>query len=287
MKNLVIASAALVLTSSLAFAVTDEPVEKKILVEVIEGSGNTVVDLDDGNGNVRMVMVSEDGELHESTGGEHDIWVSAGGEAGDGEHKMIFISEDGNVKQIEGGPAVKWISSHGGGDFVFENGMGRHAVLGVQLVELTPELRTHYGVEEDAGVLVSKVVADSAAQYAGIEVGDILTSVDGNAVSSTFGVRHNLMDKEEGDVVLVDLYRNGRLMTVNADVEIRDTPRMIQRHLEITCEEGDCGRPHAITFHNECDGSEECEVLVTCGDEGCSCLVNDEAVECPDSMPHN
>src|SRR5262245_50302044 len=54
--------------------------------------------------------------------------------------------------------------------------------LGVGLTDLTPELRTHFGAPEDAGVMVSKVEPGSPADKAGIKVGDVLASIDGKEV---------------------------------------------------------------------------------------------------------
>ena len=47
-------------------------------------------------------------------------------------------------------------------------------VLGVGLTDLTPELREHFGVGGDAGVMISRVVEDSPAAKAGLRVGDII-----------------------------------------------------------------------------------------------------------------
>jgi hypothetical protein len=207
---------------------------------------------------------------------------------GDDNGEVLFVSDDGAVQRVQGGEGHHWVSATSDGNFVFEHGAIKHAVLGVQLVELTPELRSHFGVTENVGVLVSKVISESAAERAGIEVGDILTAVDGKTVSSVHAVRHNLMGREEGDIVLVDISRNGRVMTVNAAVEVVDSPMVMQRRIEILCDDDSgCSSPHAIAFHNECEETELCEVQVTCGDDGCSCIVNDEAVDCPDSMPHH
>ncbi|MBZ0111379.1 MAG: PDZ domain-containing protein [Thermoanaerobaculia bacterium] len=249
---------ALIMSSSVVMAGVDD--EKK--------SENVVIETVDDVGRVKVIQI--DG-------------------AGGGDQEMIFVSDDGQVQRVQGGEGHHWVSAMGDGNFVFEHGTGMHAVLGVQLVELTPELRSHFGVLEDAGVLVSKVIPESAAERAGIEVGDILTAVDGKAVSSAHAVRHNLMGREEGDIVLVDLNRNGRSMTVNAAVEVDDSPMVMQRKIEILCDDdgGGCSGPHAVAFQNECEGAEECEVQVTCGEDGCSCIVNDEAVDCPDSMPHH
>ena len=44
---------------------------------------------------------------------------------------------------------------------------GHRGYLGVQLVEMTPDLRTHFGAPADAGVFIGKVEKDSPAAKAG------------------------------------------------------------------------------------------------------------------------
>ena len=76
-------------------------------------------------------------------------------------------------------------------DFSFDNDdpvtvrVGRRGFIGVTLLEITPELRAHFGAPKDAGVLVSDVRADTPASKAGVEVGDVITSVDGKRVESS------------------------------------------------------------------------------------------------------
>lgn len=81
--------------------------------------------------------------------------------------------------------------------------------LGIQLMHLTPELRIHFGVSEEAGVMVAKVEADSPAEQAGIQVGDILTEVDGNRIDSPMKLSRYIRGKEEGDSVSLALWRDG------------------------------------------------------------------------------
>ena len=54
-------------------------------------------------------------------------------------------------------------------------GRSGHGYLGVQLMDITEELREFYGAPRDAGTLVSRVAEDSPAAAAGFEVGDVIT----------------------------------------------------------------------------------------------------------------
>jgi serine protease Do len=64
--------------------------------------------------------------------------------------------------------------------------------VGMQLVELTPELRLHYGAREDRGVLVLRVESNSPAAQAGVLVGDVLTEIDLQPVIAPAGLWSSL-----------------------------------------------------------------------------------------------
>ncbi len=95
-------------------------------------------------------------------------------------------------------------------------GKGR---LGVSLLEISPELRVHFGAPRDRGVLVNTVRADSPAARAGIAVGDVVTEVDGDAALGAPQVLSAMSDRKKGDTVAVVLVRAGRSMTVKARME--------------------------------------------------------------------
>ena len=57
--------------------------------------------------------------------------------------------------------------------------------LGVSLLELTPELRRHFGVADDLGVMISSVAEHSPAMEFGVKVGDIITAIDDKRIDST------------------------------------------------------------------------------------------------------
>lgn len=98
--------------------------------------------------------------------------------------------------------------------------------LGVGLLDLTPELRTYFGVPEDAGVLVSKVAPGSPAEKAGIKVGDILTGLDGKPAASSVDVRRRIRGADEGTQTNVEIWRKGKVQTVTATLEKHTRPEL-------------------------------------------------------------
>lgn len=98
----------------------------------------------------------------------------------------------------------------------------KRAWLGITLIDLTPELREHYGAPKDSGVLVSSVAPDSPAAKAGVRVGDIVLSTDGQASKSSRDIRRPLREKREGDSVRLELLRGKARQTVVAGVVERE-----------------------------------------------------------------
>ncbi|MFY9825421.1 MAG: PDZ domain-containing protein [Thermoanaerobaculia bacterium] len=111
---------------------------------------------------------------------------------------------------------------------VYESGgpMVSRGYLGVGLLDLTPELRTHFGVPEESGVMVAKVDPGSPAEKAGIKVGDILTLIDGKAMKSTWDVMGKIRTYDNNQQVPVEIWRNGKAQTVSAPIVTRERPEL-------------------------------------------------------------
>ena len=82
------------------------------------------------------------------------------------------------------------------------------------MLPLTEELRQHFGVPEDTGVLVCKVTEGSPAEAAGIQVGDILTGVDGKPIAQPHRLSREIRRKEEGETAEIELWRDGAMMSL-------------------------------------------------------------------------
>jgi membrane-associated protease RseP (regulator of RpoE activity) len=99
--------------------------------------------------------------------------------------------------------------------------VGRRGFIGVSLIEITPELRAHYGAPKDAGVLVSDVASDTPAAKAGLEVGDVITAVDGERVGWTGDVSRAIRGKKAGETVQLDVVRGRASRKLTVTVEER------------------------------------------------------------------
>lgn len=99
---------------------------------------------------------------------------------------------------------------------------GPRAVIGVRAVDITPELREQYGAPKDAGILVGSVEDGGPADKAGVKVGDVIVSVDGDDVDSSGDLRQALRDKKNGDSVRLDVVRGRKHQTLVANVNVRE-----------------------------------------------------------------
>ncbi|MBA2539680.1 MAG: PDZ domain-containing protein [Deltaproteobacteria bacterium] len=88
--------------------------------------------------------------------------------------------------------------------------------LGVTVLGITPELRTHLGASTDRGVLVARVEPRSPAALAGIAVGDVLLEVNGRKVHGAADVLAALSGIGEGHTVALRVVRDHKVLTLDA-----------------------------------------------------------------------
>ncbi len=125
-----------------------------------------------------------------------------------GDDEKVVVSIDDEDLDVHGrGPIIVRVGSRG--------------FIGVTLVEITPELSAHYGAPREAGVVVSGVEADTPAGRAGVQVGDVITSVDGKRVRWTGDVSRAVRDKKGGETVEVEIVRDRAPRKMSITVEER------------------------------------------------------------------
>ncbi|MDO9267870.1 MAG: DegQ family serine endoprotease [Methylobacter sp.] len=70
-------------------------------------------------------------------------------------------------------------------DQIKATGKAAHGWLGVQIQDVTRELAESFGMKKPQGALVSKVLPDSPAEKAGLQIGDIITEFNGQPIEAS------------------------------------------------------------------------------------------------------
>ncbi len=120
---------------------------------------------------------------------------------------------------------------------LIDTGQVEHAFLGISGTDLTPEIADVLNLDDNSGALVQTVVSGSPAEKAGISAGDaqvtiggqqlhaggdIITAVDGNAVTGMDDVIAAVDSKEPGESIELTLEHGGDTRTVT--VELTERP---------------------------------------------------------------
>lgn len=95
-------------------------------------------------------------------------------------------------------------------DQLIGSGEIERGYLGVMLGELTPDMAEAFNVPGDRGVLVDQVLPDTPAERAGLENGDIITSVDGAEAADVRKTRLVVSNKRPNTEVTFGLLRDGK-----------------------------------------------------------------------------
>jgi serine protease Do/serine protease DegQ len=100
---------------------------------------------------------------------------------------------------------------------IVEFGEVRRGLLGVSISDFNTETAEAYNIDEDIeGAFVQEVVSGSAAEIAGIKVGDVIVAVDDQKVASAADLRTNIGLRRSGETVRIKIIRNGKNKTITA-----------------------------------------------------------------------
>lgn len=95
---------------------------------------------------------------------------------------------------------------------LIQYGVTQKANMGVHFAEMDSKLAEVKGIKSLRGIYIGYVIKDGAADKAGIKDGDIITSIDGKNVNSNAEFNEVLAQHSPGDVVKVEIERDGKLL---------------------------------------------------------------------------
>lgn len=99
---------------------------------------------------------------------------------------------------------------------IIEHGKVQHARLGIAVQTVTQNLARSFGLQVPRGALVAQVEKDSPAAKAGLKPGDIILSVNGQAVNDSADLPMMIGLSEPGSKVALGVWHDHKEQTVNA-----------------------------------------------------------------------
>jgi len=99
---------------------------------------------------------------------------------------------------------------------ILKTGKVSRGYLGIMIQGVTPDLAKAFNLPAAEGALVGDVTPDSPGAKAGLQKGDVVTTLNGQPISDFTDLRLRIAQSAPGTVVKMDVLRNGQKMQITA-----------------------------------------------------------------------
>lgn len=99
---------------------------------------------------------------------------------------------------------------------IIEYGNVKRGMLGIGAQDITPDLSTAFGINTTKGAAVTLVIPKSPAESAGLQVGDIVTAINGTPVSTANDVVNAIALLRVDSKANIDVLRKGKKISLHA-----------------------------------------------------------------------
>jgi serine protease Do len=99
--------------------------------------------------------------------------------------------------------------------------------IGATIETLSDDLAESWGLSGRKGAQVTDVVPDGPAQHAGLQSGDVVVAVNGVPVKSNTEMTREVAKSQAGDVIHLDVYRDGKEMSVDVKSGTRPSEQQL------------------------------------------------------------
>jgi serine protease Do len=118
-----------------------------------------------------------------------------------------------------------------------DKGVVTRSYIGVQVQPVSAGIAESLGLKNASGALVDEAKADTPAAKAGIQAGDVITAVNGNAVKDSRSLAREISSMAPGSTAKLDILRKGEQKTITVTLAA-----MPDHQKQASAEERDNGR---------------------------------------------
>lgn len=106
---------------------------------------------------------------------------------------------------------------------IIAQGHASRPYLGIQWQQITPDVAQQYNLGVQSGIYVTDVPNSGPAALAGVQVGDIITSIGGTSLDEGHPFINTLLGFQPGQQLKLQVYRDGQ--TLDLDVTLGERPQ--------------------------------------------------------------
>ena len=108
---------------------------------------------------------------------------------------------------------------------IIEHGRALRGWLGVEVQDLSPSLAESFGLGNISGALIAGIQPDGPADTSGLQPGDVITHVNGDAVTSSRSLMNVIADNAPGTVLELEIVRQGENLKLKTVIGERPQPQ--------------------------------------------------------------
>jgi serine protease Do len=102
---------------------------------------------------------------------------------------------------------------------LIRDGKVSHGHIGIGIADVTPENAKFFDETNATGGVVTQVEPDSPGAKAGLQIGDVVTEIDGQKVNDAGELQVVVGQKQPGSKIMLKVLRDGKSMTVPVTLE--------------------------------------------------------------------
>src|SRR5579872_447703 len=102
---------------------------------------------------------------------------------------------------------------------LIRDGKVTHGHIGIGISDVTPENAKFFGDKAAIGGVVTQVEPDSPGAKAGLEIGDVITEVNGHKVNDAGELQVLVGQKQPGSKIMLNVQRDGKSMNIPVTLE--------------------------------------------------------------------